>query len=50
MINNKMMYAKDYPYVEATKKCVFDASKAVLGIKSYTNVPANDPVALLSAL
>eukprot|EP00347_Sterkiella_histriomuscorum_P009062 403342666 len=50
MVENKLMLHKDYPYVNKNQKCQVDTTKTVTGIKGYTSLPANDPVALFNAI
>lgn len=48
--STKLMKYDDYPYTGKAGKCLFDASKGVIGVKSYTALPANDPKSLLEAV
>jgi cathepsin F len=44
---NKIQTESSYPYTGKAGQCKYDASKGVIGVKSYTALPANDPNALL---
>eukprot|EP00347_Sterkiella_histriomuscorum_P007523 403348594 len=47
---NKIQTYDSYPYTGAVQKCSYDASKGIVGVKSYISLPQDDPTALMNAV
>lgn len=43
----KLMTEASYPYTGRVSTCKYNAARGVTNVRSYTNVPANNPKALL---